>query len=580
MATMLQHGGGAAARRALGRAAALVCAVALPLAAGLTAPHASAADAAAQIVYRNGTVLTLDGENRVAEAVAVRDGKIVAVGRSADIDRFVGSGTTVVDLAGKTLIPGLYDAHSHLSIAGIWGLYDANLNSPPIGGVSSIADLLDALRRQQARIGEAAWITGWGYDDTLLTERRHPTRADLDRVSATRPILVSHVSGHLAVANSAALALAGITGQTPNPPGGVIRKDAAGQPDGVLEETAGALVRKHQPALSAAQLQQGIRAAGQEYAARGITTANEGAALPANMRAMEAVAQAGGLAVRVVAWPMLETMAEVEKIAYTSGRIRIGGIKDFADGSIQGFTAHLAHPYHTPYHGDANYRGFPRHPRERLAERVTAVYKAGRQSLIHANGDEAIADVLYALRKAREAYPRSDARPVVIHSQMAREDELDEMKALGAIPSFFVLHTYYWGDRHRDIFIGPERTARISPTRSAAQRGLRFTLHTDTPVVPMEPMRLVWSAVNRVSTSGAVIGAEQRITPLDALRATTIDAAYKNFEERERGSIEVGKWADLVLLSDNPLTVDPRTIKDIRVLQTVLEGRTVFRASP
>lgn len=533
----------------------------------------------AQLVYQNGTILTVDARDTIAQAVAVRDGKILAVGRTADVQRHVGKGTKVVDLAGKTLIPGIYDAHSHLSLMGTWGLFDANLNSPPIGTVENMDNLLGQLRQQKARIGDTAWITGVGYDDTLLAEKRHPTRADLDRVSTTQPVLIAHVSGHLVVANSAALAIAGITAQTPNPAGGVIRRDASGEPDGVLDETAMFMMSKHRPAPTAAQLQEAIRFAGQQYASRGVTTANEGAASPANMLAMEAVAQAGQLPVRVVAWPMLETMAAIDKIDFKSGRIKIGGIKDFADGSIQGYTGHLSHPYHTPFHGDATYRGLPRYARERLAARVTEVYKMGRQSLIHGNGDEAIADILYAFRKAQEAYPRKEARPVVIHSQMAREDELDEMKALGAIPSFFVLHTYYWGDRHRDIFIGPERASRISPTRSARDRGLPYTIHTDTPVVPMEPMRLIWSAVNRQSTSGAVIGADQRVTPLEALRATTINAAYQNFEEKERGSIEVGKWADLVVLSANPIAIDPQAIKDIRVLETVVEGRSVYRSA-
>ncbi|MBS0608672.1 MAG: amidohydrolase [Proteobacteria bacterium] len=554
-----------------------VAVLALASALALAAPQARA-DAEAQLVYRNGTVLTMDAQDRMAQAVAVRDGKILAVGQNEDVGRLIGAGTRVVDLAGKTLIPGIYDAHSHLSLTGIWGMFDANLNSPPIGSVKTMDDLLALLRAQQTKVGANAWVTGMGYDDSLLSEKRHPTRADLDQVSATQPIVITHISGHFAVANSAALAVAGITAQTPNPEGGVIRRDAQGEPNGVLEETALYKVTQRRPALSDEQLQQALRYASRMYAERGVTTANDGASRPVNMRALESLARAGELPVRVVAWPMLETMKEIDQIEFKSGRIKIGGIKDFADGSIQGYTGYLSQPYHTPHHGDEGYKGFPRQDREKLAERVKTVYQAGRQSLIHANGDEAISDVLYAFRKAQEAYPRKDARPVVIHSQMAREDELDEMKALGAIPSFFVLHTYYWGDRHRDVFIGPERASRISPTRSALERGMRFTLHTDTPIVPMEPMRLIWSAVNRTSTSGATIGAAQRITPMQALRATTIDAAYENFEEQTRGSIEPGKWADLVVLSDNPTTIDPQSIKDIRVLETVLEGQSVYRA--
>ncbi|MEO5697693.1 MAG: amidohydrolase [Burkholderiaceae bacterium] len=534
----------------------------------------------AQVVYKNGTVVTVDGLNTMAQALAVRDGRIIAVGSADQVNAYVGSNTKVIDLAGKTVIPGIYDAHSHFTYTGINAKFEANLNSPPISTVMSIDDVVALLQQQQASLGADAWVTGFGYDDTLIAEGRHPTRDDLDRVSSTQPVFITHVSGHLAVANSAALALAGITSATPNPAGGVIRKDVNGNPDGVLEETAVQLVSKFKPALTGAQIQEAIKAAAALYAAQGVTTANEGATTAGGVAALEQAAQSNDLPLRVVAWPMLETMASVDKVELKSGKVKVGGVKDFADGSIQGYTGYLGHPYHTPFHGDADYKGFPRYDRELLAKRVLDVHKSGRQSLIHGNGDAAIADILYAFRKAQQAYPRDDVRPVVIHSQMARDEDLDEMKALGVIPSFFVLHTYYWGDRHRDIFIGPERASRISPTRSAKDRGITYTIHTDTPIVPMEPMRLIWSAVNRTSTSGAVIGAEQRVPVIDALRATTINAAYQNFEEKERGSIEVGKWADLAILSANPLTVAPATIKDIKVLETIAEGKSIYKAGP
>lgn len=532
----------------------------------------------AQTVYTNGQVLTVDAQDAVAQGVAVKDGRILAVGSSAAVQKHVGRNTKVVDLGGKTMTPGIYDAHSHLSFTGTNALYEADLNSPPIGPVKNMADLSALLQQQMAKVGPTAWVTGFGYDDTLLAEKRHPTRADLDKISATQPIYLTHVSGHLGVANSAALALAGITSATPNPAGGVIRKDGSGQPDGVLEESAAQMVSRLKPALTAAQVQAGIKHASALYAAQGVTTANEGASGAAGVQALETAALAGELPIRVVAWPV--ATAGLDTLNLKSGKVKVGGIKGFADGSIQGYTGYLAHPYHTPFHGDPDYRGFPSSPREALATRVVNLHKAGRQSLIHANGDEAISDVLYAFRKAQEADPRPDPRNVVIHSQMLREDQLDEMKALNVIPSFFVLHTYYWGDRHRDIFLGPERAARISPTKSAKDRGLKFTIHADTPVVPMEPMRLIWSAVNRVSTSGAVIGPEQRISPMDALRATTINAAHQNFEEKDRGSIEVGKWADLIVLSANPVTVDPMTIKDIKVVETIVEGKSVYQAKP
>ncbi|WP_367066399.1 amidohydrolase [Oryzisolibacter sp. LB2S] len=532
---------------------------------------------AAQTVYHNGNIITVDDNDRVVQSIAIRDGKIVDVGSDTDMQSYIGKGTAVIDLAGKTMIPGIYDAHSHFTMAGTNELYDANLNSAPIGDIESMSDLLDRLREQRSKIDGSDWISGWGYDDTLLAEQRHPTRADLDQISATQPILITHVSGHFAVANSAALALANVTRDTPDPVGGTIRRDAQGEPTGVLDETAVQLVSAHKPAFTAAQVQAGIAAAARQYASQGVTTASEGATYAPAIAALETAAQSGTLPIRVIALPAYDYRIGSDKVELTSGKVKLGGIKDFSDGSIQGYTGYLSHPYHTPFHGDANYSGTTRNDRTSLAQHALKIHQEGKQMLVHGNGDQAIDDILFAFGSAQAATPREDSRHTVIHSQMGTESQLDEMKAQGVIPSFFVLHTYYWGDRHRDIFLGNERASRISPTRSALQRGLKFTIHTDTPIVPMEPMKLIWSAVNRLTTSGQVLGADQTISPLDALRATTINAAYQNFEEKERGSIEKGKFADLAILSADPLSVDKRAIKDIEVLETIVEGKSVFK---
>jgi len=209
---------------------------------------------------------------------------------------------------------------------------------------------------------------------------------------------------------------------------------------------------------------------------------------------------------------------------------------------------------------------------------VAAYRHAGLQVAIHANGDAAIDDVLDALEAAQLGDPELDARPIIVHAQMAHPEQLDRMKKLGAIPSFFVLHTYYWGDRHRERFLGPERAARISPTHTAQEKGVRFTLHCDTPVVPLEPLRLVWAAVNRRTTSGQELGPEERIDVTSALRAVTIDAAYQGFEEDEKGSLEPGKLADLVILGRSPLAVNPADLADIPVLETIIGGESVWRA--
>jgi predicted amidohydrolase YtcJ len=257
--------------------------------------------------------------------------------------------------------------------------------------------------------------------------------------------------------------------------------------------------------------------------------------------------------------------------------VRVGAVKLIADGSIQGYTGYLSEPYFVPPGDDPDYRGYPRIPRDELIERVKRYHAAGLQIAVHGNGDASIDDILDAFEIAQREHPRVDSRHIVIHAQMARDDQLDRMKDLGVIPSFFSLHTYYWGDRHRDLFMGPERAARMSPAGSAVRKGLRFTIHADNPVVPMEPLRIVWSAVNRLSSSGARIGDAERIGVMEALRAVTIDAAYQHFEEEIKGSIEPGKLADLVILSESPFD-QPERIDEIRVLETIVGGETVFRA--
>jgi predicted amidohydrolase YtcJ len=258
--------------------------------------------------------------------------------------------------------------------------------------------------------------------------------------------------------------------------------------------------------------------------------------------------------------------------------VRFGAVKLIADGSIQGYTAYLREPYFVPPGDDPAERGYPRYPKQELAARVAGYRDAGLQVAIHANGDAAIDDALDALESAQAGDPELDARPVIIHAQMTRPDQLERMKRLRVIPSFFVLHSYYWGDRHRERFLGPERAARISPTHTAQQTGVRFTLHCDTPVVPMEPLRLVWAAVNRRTTSGQELGPEERIDVTSALRAVTIDAAFQHFEEDLKGSLEPGKLADLVILARSPLAEPAEGLASIPVLETIVGGESVWSA--
>ncbi len=547
----------------------------------ITVPPVCAEEA--DLVFLNGIVLTVDTNDSIQQAVAVRNGTVSAVGTNATVRRSIGENTRVIDLAGKTMIPGFVDAHSHFLAAGRNQTLTVDLNAPPIGNIENIPDLINRVSERAKTTSPGDWIIGRGYDDTLLAENRHPTRHDLDAISSDHPILLFHVSFHFAVANSRALEIAGIDRDTPQPEGGVIHLDTdSGEPNGILEEgPAFFLVYGKVPPPSLEQSLDGANRGAQMYAREGITTAQDGAADRATIEVLQEAVRRGLMPIRLNIYPNAEVTEAIldGKLAIDyvdSEMLHIGATKIVADGSIQGYTGYLGKPYHKPYNGDESYRGYPRMPREALAKLVMRLYKNHRQVAIHGNGDAAIDDILYAIDEAQKKYPGTDARPVIIHSQMAREDQLDRMKNLGIIPSFFSLHTYYWGDRHAAIFMGPERAARMSPAKSALAHDLRFTIHCDTPVVPMEPLKLIWSAVNRVSTGGSIIGGDQRIGVMDALRATTINAAYQNFEEEMKGSIEVGKYADLLILSEDP-RIYPTRIRDIQILETFVGGRSVYR---
>jgi predicted amidohydrolase YtcJ len=256
---------------------------------------------------------------------------------------------------------------------------------------------------------------------------------------------------------------------------------------------------------------------------------------------------------------------------------RVGGVKLSLDGSPQGKTAYLAEAYHVAPPGkDENYRGYPTMKQEEINQYLELFYDRGWQTLVHANGDAAAQQMINGVSLAAKKHGLKDRRTTMIHAQTVRDDQLELMQNLQIIPSFFVSHTYFWGDWHRDSVLGERRAARISPVKTAVDRRMVYTLHNDAPIVPPDMLGLIWSAVNRVTRSGEVLGPEQRVSVLDALKGVTLHAAYQNFEENIKGSIEPGKWADLVILSNNPLRVDPMTIKDIRVLETIKEGRRVY----
>lgn len=493
----------------------------------------------------------------------------------------VADDTLVVDLRGRTALPGFIDAHGHFPGSGLKAIA-ADLNSPPIGDKTTMAEVLAAIAAQVEGKAPGEWVSGFGYDDTLLAENRHPTRAELDAVSTEHPISVMHISGHMLVANSLALDLVGIDASTPNPEGGVIGRRAGSQePNGLLEETARMDLMNQMQDMKLVDTYRLFKSAANEYSAIGVTTAQSGGVSRELAKGLSFFSKIGVIPQRLVLFPFETAFGdsllngEYDPASYRSDKLTMGAVKLVADGSIQGFTGYLSMPYHTAYHGDAQYRGYPTISREQLFKQVEALHRAGYQLAIHGNGDESIEDILDAFEAAQQVHPVEDPRMILIHSQMAREDQVARMRDLGVTPSFFTAHTWYWGDRHRDIFMGPERAAVISPSVWAQNHGVRFSSHLDTPVTPMEPLQAVWSLVHRQTVGGDVLGPEQRIDVMDALRAVTIDAAWQVFQENNRGSLEPGKYADLVVLSGSPLE-QPMDMRDLQVERTVIGGATIF----
>jgi predicted amidohydrolase YtcJ len=550
-------------------------------------PGTSADTAPAVTVYSGGDILTMAGaEPAYAEALAVRDGKILAVGTRDEVAKAAGASAAQVDLAGKTLLPGFIDGHSHL-LNYADSLVQANLNPPPIGGVTKIADIIQALRKLKAdlKAGPGDPLIGQGYDQDMLAERRHPTAADLDAAFPDNPVILVHASGHMLVANSLAFKAVKIDASTPDPEGGtILRKPGGREPLGLVQEMG---MYPFQPILKGARKPEVdldlVKRAVAHYAANGYTTASEALVLGEKMPVIEAAADAGAFSIDVIALPAFTMAAELVgtgKIRWGEYRkgLKYAGLKIAVDGSPQGKTAYLTRPFLTPVPGcKTDCRGFPNLTQDQVDQLVLLTYKNGVQMFSHCNGDAAVDMMIKGHESAEKALatPGKDRRTVIIHSQIMRADQLDAYAKHGLLPSFFTNHVYYWGDVHY-ANLGPERAEFISPMASAFKRGIRATNHTDATVTPTDPMFLLWTSVNRVTREGRVLGEAERISPYQGLQALTVNGAYEYFEESSKGTLEAGKRADFVVLDKNPLKVAPMTIKDIRVVETIKDGRRVY----
>lgn len=523
-----------------------------------------------KVIIANANILTMDPEQPNAEALAFENGKIIAVGDLESVKNIVGNKYEYYDLEGKTVVPGFIESHDHMVLYGsILNLLDVSPFVTP-----SLKEALQKLKTQ-GKPDKDGWIYAIGADQTLYTEKRGPTRQELDELFSDQPVMIIHMSGHGAFANSKAFELAGVTKDTPNPEGGEFEKDKNGELSGYLKGMPAWLKVGKLPAST----KETILASANLHARHGFTTATELAIMaPRMVIFMEEVTRSGDFPVRVYGG-MFITMPGLDEVApqinnYETDLFKVRYIKTWTDGSTQGGTGYFTEPY---YKLDADTKKGARGTQEELNQQVTKILQLGFAPAIHSNGDAAMDLALNAIEYARQETGNTTLRPHLIHCQYVRLDQFDRIQQLGNIGmTFFTPHVYFWGDMHRDVLLGPERAPKICSMNEAINRGISYAIHNDPPVTPPNALHSMWVAVNRLTSSGKLLGPEQRITPEQALLAYTREAAIVLGIEDELGTLEVGKYADFVVLDKNPLEVDPMKIKDIRIETTVMNGNITY----
>lgn len=550
--------------------------------AALFAMIATPASAQEMTLYRGGPIVTMDGDApQTVEAVVTREGRITFVGSEKAARKAAGKDAAVRDLAGATLLPGFIDAHSHFTAATM-SAGGLDLRDKAHTGVTDIPALQAAIRDYAQSVPAGRWIVVWQYDHERLAEKRHITRAELDAVAAGRPIVVLHVSLHGAVANSAALAAAGLDESTPVPPGGMMLRDEAGKLNGVLLEKAMFLLVAKMPQPTAEQKLAALDAAQDAYFAEGYTHAQDGATQPADIAFLTSPQARERLKIDLALLPFspgLDALLAQPDLKFGSyqDHVKLQGIKFVLDGSVQARTGYFTRDYaRGSPEGAHPWHGQPVLSEAEFCTQARKVHDRGWQIFAHANGDAAI-DMAIRCFDALGIKAADNRRPIVIHSQFQRRDQLPQYARIGVGPAYFSNHTWYWGDVHRTNFPA-EVVDFISPFRSARAAGLTSSNHSDYSVTPLDTRFMLWTSMARASPTGVVSGADERIDAYAALQALTTGPAWQVFEEDRKGRIKPGLLADFVILDKNPLTTPVDAIKDIKVLETVKEGRPVWKA--
>ena len=528
----------------------------------------------ADTAYINGKIITMDQNESLAEAVAIKYGRFLKVGTNKEVSHLVDDETKVIDLVGKTVVPGLIDSHSHMMAVGAERKLNVDLSEE--AGVHSIADLVGKLRKKAEETPKGKWILGYQEDDSKLAEKRHPTRLELDKASTEHPIIISTVGGHFSIANSKAFELADVTKATEDPVGGKFDRDQNGELiGGVHEKAIDEILPAEVTTPTREQSSKGAREILTECAEAGLTCVYDTVEKP-QIRAALDLDNNGELPIRVRMDVVMDLFPVLDQLGIYRGLggdwLRICGLKFFFDGAISARTAAVTEEYLNK----PDFYGVMSTTREIATKTIMDAYKEGYRISAHANGDRAIEMYLDIMEEAQRKYPRNDPRNRDIHCTVITPKLVERIKNLGILPTIFGPYVYYHGDKLIPAF-GEERLERMFAARSFLDAGVKIAAHSDHPCAPYPPLMAIHGLVNRRTKAGKPIGQSQKISVIEALKMYTVHSAYQQLDEDKIGSIEEGKLADMVVLGEDILTVPIETIKDIPVEMTIIDGKVVYQ---
>ena len=510
-------------------------------------------------IFINGDFITL--EDYKIEALAIEDDKIIKCGSKNEVLKLKDKDSQIIDLDGKTIMPAFIDAHSHIFA------FAKKLLEVSVENLTSIKEIKDKLIEYKNNNQTTDWIIVNSYDSSCFANKESITKKDLDEIFPNTPVILENKSKHNGIANSKALEKLEITEKTENPEGGKIIFET-----GFLEENAYINSIKKVPLPKIEKIIEAFKKAQEIYASYGITTAQDGAITKELAEIYKLLADKQEIFLDVIAYMDYKDATKIEETCKEylnkyKNNFKIGGIKIFLDGSPQAKTAWLR----TPYKNEKDYCGYKIMQDEEIEGVLQSSKEKYLQVLAHCNGDKAAEQYIDAIKKINQL-----ERPVMIHAQLLGLDQLISVKNYNIIPSFFVSHIYYWGDIHIEN-LGIDRAKKISPAGSALKNNILFTFHQDAPVILPNMFETIWCAVNRKTKSEKILGEEEKISVLEAIKAVTINGAYQYKEENLKGSIKEGKKADLIIIDKNPLKIDNKDIKDIKILETIKDGKTIFK---